>query len=194
MQEWAAGEHLPWHSLPEPLADLIESLHDNGWSVVSSWLEALGPRQPEVLSEEELQAAARPWVALLQAVGSGIKRPRRATCRPPRWNRSPRASGVTDWWIGKGEPGGPHLAGRRTRERAGPRSGAQNQGMLTPLPVPRCSGQPPRTGRPGPGAAAAGEGFEAEAGWFAFARACGPECRAWRCRRTWRRSWPSAGA
>lgn len=150
MREWAAGEHLPWHSLPEPLADLIESLHDNGWSVVSSWLDALGPRQPEVLSEEELQAAARPWVALLQAVGSGTKLTAAGYMPPATVEQVAQASGVTDWWIGKANREDLTWPGRRNPARTLQALGLvrKTKGMLTPTArALRCAGQPPRTGQ-----------------------------------------------
>lgn len=44
MQMWAAGEHLPWHGLPEPLTDLVQDLRGEGWMQVDAWLSALGPR------------------------------------------------------------------------------------------------------------------------------------------------------
>ena len=170
MREWAAGEHLPWHSLPEPLADLIESLHDNGWSVVSSWLEALGPRQPEVLSEEELQAAARPWVALLQAVGSGTKLTAAGYMPPVTVEQVAQASGVTDWWIGKANREDLTWPVAELRESAQALGLVRKtKGMLTPTARARAALDNPRelvdlvlARLP------LGKGFEAEAGWFAL--------------------------
>jgi hypothetical protein len=170
MREWAAGEHLPWHSLPEPIADLIKSLHGNGWSVVNSWLDALGPRQPEVLSEEELQVAARPWVALLQAVGSGTKLTAAGYMPPVTVEQVAKASGVTDWWIGKANREDLTWPVAEIRENAQALGLLRKaKGMLTPTARARVAGDDPRelvslvlARLP------LGKGFEVEAGSFAL--------------------------
>jgi hypothetical protein len=170
MREWAAGEHLPWHGLPEPLADLIKSLHGGGWSVVNGWLETLGPRQPEVLNEDDLQVAARPWMALLQAVGSGAKLTAAGYLPPVTVEQVAQASGVTDWWIGKAnrEDLTPPVAELRENAQA---LGLvrKAKGMLTPAARARAALDNPRelvslvlTRLP------LGKGFEAEAGWLAL--------------------------
>src|SRR5690606_8249674 len=71
MRVWAAGEHLPWHGLPEPLVELITTMRI--WDTVSRWLDVLGPREPQVLDDGDVQRAARPWLAVLEAVGNGVR-------------------------------------------------------------------------------------------------------------------------
>ena len=133
--------------------------------------------------------AARPWMALLQAVGSGIKLTAAGYMPPATVEQVAQASGVTDWWIGK--------ANREdlTWPVAELRENAQALGLVRktrecspPLPVRAALDNP--------------------ANWSAWSwRGCRwgrdsrrrpdgsscsgmrPECRAWRCRRTQRRSW-----
>ncbi len=170
MRVWAAGEHLPWHGLPEPLADLIKSLHGQSWAVVSTWLAALGPRQPESLDDDDIQRAAQPWLAVLQAIGPGTKLTAAGYLPPAVVAQIAHASGVSDWWIGK--------ANREdlTWPVAGLREDAQSlgllrkaKGVLTPTARARAAASDPRALV---GAVLArlpqGKGFEAEAGWFAL--------------------------
>lgn len=100
MRVWAKGEHLPWHGVPEPLADLVQSLRHEGWLPADAWLTAMGPRLTVRLDEEDVRRAARPWLAVLDAVGAGTKLTAAGYLPPVVVGQIARAAGVTDWWIG----------------------------------------------------------------------------------------------
>ena len=170
MRMWAAGEHLPWHSLPEPLTELILNVRGAGWVQVDTWLNALDPRLPQVLNDDDVRCAARPWLAVLDAVGSGVKLTAAGYLPPAMVERIAADAGVTDWWIGK--------ANREdlTWPVADLRSNAQEVGLLrkakgtlAPTARARAVASDPRAlvttvlGR-----MPLGKGFDAEAGWFAL--------------------------
>lgn len=171
MRVWAAGEHLPWHGLPEPLADLVQGLRGGeGWVLADTWMAALGPRLAVELDAEDVRRAARPWLAVLQAVGPGTKLTAAGYLPPVLVEQIAESAGVADWWIGK--------ANREdlTRPVAALRSAAQDvgllrkaKGMLTPTARARAVAQDPFAlvatvlGR-----LPLGKGFQAEAGWFAL--------------------------
>ena len=168
MRVWAAGEHLPWHGLPDPLVDLITSMR--GWGVVSTWLDALGPRQPQGLDDEDAQRAARPWRSVLEAVGPGVKLTTAGYLPPTTVEQIAQASGVSDWWIGKANREDltpPVAAMRETAQAVGLLR--KSKGMLTPTARARNAAG---DARELVGAVLArlplGKGFEAEAGWFAL--------------------------
>ena len=168
MRVWAAGEHLPWHSLPDPLADLIKTQRGTSWNVVTDWLESLGPRTPLALTDAEVQQATRPWLAVLHAVGQGVKLTSAGYLPPATVEQIAQASGVTEWWIGK--------ANREdlTPPVAELREGAQalgllrkSKGVLMPTARAKAAVHEPRAlvevvlaKLP------LGKTFEAEAGWF----------------------------
>jgi hypothetical protein len=170
MRIWAKGEHLPWHGLPEPLADLLRSLHGQGWWEASPWLAALGPRVAVELDEADVARAARPWLALLQAVGTGTRLTAAGYLPPALVEQVAEATGVTDWWIGK--------ANREdlTWPVADLRAQAQQVGLLrkargtlTPTARARAVTDRPRLlvamvlGR-----LPLGKGWQTDAGWFAL--------------------------
>ena len=101
MRLWASGEHLPWHGVPESLADMVQGLRGVGWLQANVWLTALGPRLAVGLDEEDVRRAARPWLAVLDAVGAGAKLTVAGYLPPVVVGQIAQAAGVTDWWIGK---------------------------------------------------------------------------------------------
>ncbi len=170
MRVWAAGEHLPWHGLPEPLADLIGALRGEGWVQVDSWLTALGPRVAVELDDDDVRRAARPWLAVLRSVGTGTKLTAAGYLPPVVVEQIAQEAGVSDWWIGK--------ANREdlTPPVAALRYAAQDVGLLrkakgtlAPTARARAAAEDPRAlvatvlGR-----LPRGTGFQAEAGWFAL--------------------------
>lgn len=170
MRLWARGEHLPWHGLPEPLADMIRALRGEGWVQVDAWLTALGPRLPVELGEEGVRRAARPWLAVLDAVGSGTKLTAAGYLPPVVVEQIARAAGVMDWWIGKSNREDltwPVAALREAAQGMGLLRKAK--GTLTPTARARAAADDPRElvatvlGR-----LPLGKGFQAEAGWFAL--------------------------
>ena len=170
MRVWARGEHLPWHGLPEPLADLITDLRGEGWVQVDAWLRALGPRLPVELGEDDVRRAARPWLAVLDAVGSGTRLTTAGYLPPVVVEQIAEAAGVTDWWIGK--------ANREdlTPPVAALREAAQDVGLLrkakgTLTPTARAraaTGDPHELVATVLGRLPLGRGFQVEAGWFAL--------------------------
>ena len=168
MRLWARGEHLPWHGTPEPLADLLQRLRGQGWVQANAWLTALGPRLPVELDEQDGRRAARPWLAVLDAVGTGTKLTAAGYLPPLVVEQIAQAAGMTDWWIAK--------ANREdlTWPVATLRENAQEVGLLrkakgTLAPTARA-----RAAADHPHELVAkvlerlplGKGFEAEAGWF----------------------------
>jgi hypothetical protein len=170
MRMWAKGEHLPWHGVPEVLADLVQSLRGQGWVQANTWLTALGPRQAVGLDEEDVGRAARPWLAVLDAVGVGTKLTAAGYLPPALVEQIAEATGVLEWWIGK--------ANREdlTWPVATLRDNAQEVGLLrkakgtlAPTARARAAADHPRElvirvleRLP------LGKGFEVEAGWFAL--------------------------
>ena len=168
MRLWATGEHLPWHGLPEPLADMLMALRGEGWVQAYAWLTALGPRLAVPLDEDEVRRAARPWLAVLQAVGSGTKLTAAGYLPPVVVEQIARAAGVTDWWIGNANREDltwPVAALRDKAQEVGLLRKAK--GTLTPTARARAVADDPRRlvtmvlGR-----LPLGKGFEGEAGWF----------------------------
>ncbi len=168
MRTWAAGGHVPWHGLPAPLADLVKRLRGEGWPVADAWLAALGPRTAVALDADDVALAARPWQAVLEAVGAGTTLTAAGYLPPVLVERIARATGVTGWWIGK--------ANREdlTYPVAALRQNAQQLGLLrkakgTLAPTARARAVADRPGQL-VGAVLArlplGKGFEAEAGWL----------------------------
>lgn len=168
MRLWASGEHLPWHGVPEPLADLVQRLRGEGGLVADAWLAALGPRGTVWLDDEDVRRAARPWLAVLDAVGAGTKLTAAGYLPPLLVEQIARTAGITDWWIGK--------ANREdlTWPVAALREAAQDLGLLrkakgtlTPTARVKATANHPRK------LVASvlerlpiGKGFAAEAGWL----------------------------
>ncbi len=168
MRVWAAGEHLPWHGLPGPLVDLITSMRS--WDAVSDWLDALGPRTPQDLDGDDVQRAARPWLAVMEAVGPGVKLTSAGYLPPATVEQIAQASGVSEWWIGKAnrEDLTPPVAElRETAQALGLLR--RSKGMLMPTNlVRRAAGDPQALVGMTLARLPLGKGFEAEAGWFAL--------------------------
>ena len=181
MRLWASGEHLPWHGVPEPLAELVQGLRGPGWLQALDWLASLGPRRPVVLEEEDVRRAAKPWLAVLDAVGSGTRLTSAGYLPPALVEQIAEATGVSEWWIGK--------ANREdlTWPVAFLRENAQALGLLrkakgTLAPTARAR---TATGNPRALVSAVlerlplGKGFDADAGWFVLlavaAGASGPD-------------------
>ncbi len=170
MRVWARGEHLPWHRLPEHLADLVQGLRGEGWVQATTWLTDLGPRLAVGLDEEDVRRAARPWLAVLDAVGPGTKLTTAGYLPPIVVEQIAQAAGVTDWWIGK--------ANREdlTPPVAALREAAQDVGLLrkakgTLTPTTRAravAGDPRELVATVLGRLPLGKEFHAEAGWFAL--------------------------
>jgi len=170
MRVWARGEHLPWHGVPEALADLVKSLHSTGWVQADAWLTALGPRTAVELGEQDVRLTARPWLAVLDAVGSGTTLTAAGYLPPSAVEQIAQAAGVTQWWIGK--------ANREdlTWPVADLRAAAEQVGLLrkakgTVTPTARAravAGHPRELVAAVLGRLPLGRGFEAEAGWLAL--------------------------
>jgi len=170
MRLWARGEHLPWHGVPESLAHLVQSLHGPGWVQVSTWLAGLGPRTEVDLHDHDVRRAAGPWLAVLDAVGTGTRLTAAGNLPPPLVEQIAQATGVTRWWIGK--------ANREdlTWPVADLRANAQQVGLLrkaksTLAPTARAravAGDPRKLVIAVLTRLPLGKGFEAEAGWFAL--------------------------
>ena len=168
MQAWASGEYLPWHGLPEPLVDLMQGLRGEGWAQASDWLTALVSRVAVVLDEEDVRRAARPWSAVLDAVGAGTQLTAAGYLPPVVVEQIARAAGGSDWWIGKAnrEDLTPPVAIlRQNAQQVGLVRKAK--GALTQTARARAVADHPRE------LVATvlkqlplGKGFEAEAGWF----------------------------
>ena len=168
MRTWVRGEHLPWHGLPEPLADLMKRLSHQGWLVANAWLESLGPRLAVDVDEEDVRRAARPWLAVLDGVGTGTRLTGAGYLPPVVVEQIARAAGVSDWWIGKAnrEDLTPPIAAlRRNAQDLGLLR--KSKGAVAPTARARAVADRPRE------LVAAvlqrlplGKGFEADAGWF----------------------------
>ena len=168
MRMWARGEHLPWHGVPEPLADLVQGLRGEGWLVANAWLTALGPRLAVGLDEEGVRRAARPWLAVLDAVGAGTRLTAAGYLSPVVVEQIARGAGVTEWWIGKANREDltwPVAALRQNAQEVGLLRKAK--GALAPTARARAVADRPRE------LVASvlerlplGKGFEAQAGWF----------------------------
>ncbi len=176
MRVWASGEHVAWHGLPEPLADLVQHLRGEGWVQANTWLDALGPRLPVELDDDDVRRAARPWLAVLRAVGPATKLTVAGYLPPVVVERIAQEAGVTDWWIGKANREDltwPVAALRVTAQEVGLLRKAK--GQLAPTARARAVADDPRAlvatvlGR-----LPRGKGFEVDAGWFAvLGRAAG---------------------
>ncbi|MEO7061244.1 MAG: plasmid pRiA4b ORF-3 family protein [Lapillicoccus sp.] len=168
MRVWASGEHLPWHGVPEPLAALVQALRGEGWSQATAWLTALGPRLAVGLDEEDVRRAARPWLAVLNAVGAGTKLTAAGYLSPMVVEQIAHAAGVTDWWIGRAnreDQTWPVAALRQDAQALGLLRKAK--GTLTPTARARAVSDHPRELVTGVlGRLPLGKGFEADAGWF----------------------------
>jgi hypothetical protein len=167
MRAWASGDHLPWRGLPEPLAGLVQRLGGEGWAVATAWLAALEPRLAVELDEDDVRRAARPWLAVLEAVGTRTKLTDAGYLPPAVVERFARATGVTDWWIGKANREDltwPVAALRQNAQHVGLLRKAK--GTMTLTARARAVADRPR------GLVASvlerlplGRGFEADAGW-----------------------------
>ena len=178
MQQWASGTHLPWHSLPEPLVDVIMGVRGPAWSTITQWLDLLTDREPVTLTDEEVEAIIRPIQVLLAAVGDGVKLTAAGYLPPTMVQQIADDTGVSDWWIGK--------ANRedQTYPVAILRESAQDLGLLRKrtgmlLPTSRAKGAMGDARRL-LGAVLErlpiGKRFEAEAGWlFLLAAAAGAD-------------------
>jgi hypothetical protein len=170
MRVWAAGEHLPWHGLPDPLADLLQDLRGEGWMQADTWLEALGPRVPVEFDDDVFRLAAQPWQTILQAVGQGTKLTAAGHLPPVMVEELAQATGVGTWWIGKANREDltwPIAELRESAQQVGLLRKAK--GVLTPTARARAIRNHPRKlvaavlGR-----LPRGKGFEEQSGWFAL--------------------------
>lgn len=168
MRLWARGEHLPWHGVPEPLAEIVQRLHGEGWLQAGSWLTALGRRLAVELDEADVCRAAHPWQAVLDAVGAGTKLTAAGYLPPGVVGQIARTVGVTDWWIGKvtrEDLTWPVGTLRQSAQEVGLLR--KVRGTLTPTARARSIADHPRElvamvlGR-----LPLGKGFDVEAGWF----------------------------
>ncbi len=168
MQVWARGEHLPWHGVPEPLADLVRGLRGGGWVQATTWLNALGPRVPVALDEHDVRRAARPWLAVLDAVGDGVKLSAAGYLPSTVVEEIAQASGVASWWIGKvnrEDLTWPVAALRQHTQDVGLLRKAK--GRLTPTARARSvAGQPADLVAGVLERLPVGTGFDSHAGWF----------------------------
>lgn len=170
MRLWASGEHLPWHALPEPLADQVKALRSEGWVQATEWLAVMRPRVAVALDEDDVGLASRPWLAVLDAVGSGVKLTAAGYLPPALVRQIATESGIRQWWIG--------TANREdhTFPVATLRENAQEVGLLrkvkgTLVPTARAravAGRPRELVGAVLGRMPLGRGFDAEAGWFAL--------------------------
>jgi len=168
MRVWASGEHLPWHGVPEPLAEMVQCLRGEEWLQANAWLTALGPRLAVGLDEGDVRRAARPWLAVLDAVGAGTKLTVAGYLPPVVVGQIAQAAGVTDWWIGKANREDltwPVTTLRQNAQEVGLLRKAK--GTLTLTARARAVADHPRE------LVATvlerlplGKGFEADAGWF----------------------------
>jgi hypothetical protein len=170
MRVWASGEHLPWHALPEPLAVLLRELQGRGWVEANAWLTALGPRVAVGLDEDDVRRAARPWLAVLDAVRPGTKLTAAGYLPPAMVEQIGQASGVMDSWIGKANREDltwPVAALRANAQEVGLLRKAK--GRLTPTARARAvAGHPRQLVAAVLDRLPLGKGFSAEAGWFAL--------------------------
>ena len=90
-----------------------------------AWLTALDPRLPVRLDEEDVRRAARPWLAVLDAVGAGTKLTAAGYLPPVMVEQIAQAAGVTQLVDRQGQSGGPHV-GRSPHSG----HGAQEVGLL----------------------------------------------------------------
>lgn len=170
MRGWVIAAHLPGDGLPEPLSELVQGLHGQGWVQVQSWLSSLGSRQPVDLSNDDVAHASRPWLAVLNAVGSGTKLTAAGYLPPRLVEQIAQASGVMERWIGKARREDltwPVAALREAAQEFGLLR--KSKGTLTPTVRARAVAADPRA------LVAAvlerlplGKGVQAEAGWFAL--------------------------
>jgi hypothetical protein len=170
MRIWARGEHLPWHGVPEALADLVRSLHGPGWVQADTWLTALGSRTAVDLDDHDVRLAARPWQAVLDAVGTGTTLTAAGYLPPALVKQIAQAAGVTEWWIGKANREDltwPVADLRATAQQVGLLRKAK--GSLTPTARARAvAGHPRELVASVLARLPLGKGFDAEAGWFAL--------------------------
>jgi hypothetical protein len=101
MRLWASGKHLPWYGVPAPLADLVQRLRGDGWLIADTWLTVLGPREPVLVDDEQMGRASRPWLALLDAIGSKTTLTAAGYLPPVVAEQIASDAGITDWWLGK---------------------------------------------------------------------------------------------
>ena len=133
-------------------------------------LDVLGPREPQVLDDGDVQRAARPWLAVLEAVGNGVRLTSAGYLPPATVEQIAKAAGVTDWWIGKAnrEDLTPPVADLRENAQA---LGMlrKSKGTLAPTRLATAvSGDPKALVGLALTRLPVGKGFEVEAGWFAL--------------------------
>ncbi|MEO3939305.1 hypothetical protein V3N99_21540 [Dermatophilaceae bacterium Soc4.6] len=134
----------------------------------TTWLTDLGPRLPVPLDEDDVRRAAKPWQAVLDAVGEGTKLTAAGYLPPLMVERIAQAAGVANWWIGKANREDltwPVADLRQPTQDLGLLRKAK--GTLTPTARARTAAHQPRD------LVAAvlerlpiGKGFDAHAGWF----------------------------
>lgn len=168
MRVWASGEHLPWHGVPGPLAELLQALRSEGWSQAIDWLNALGPRVAVELDEDDVRRAARPWLAVLDAVGSGTKLTAAGYLPPALVLQIARTAGVMDGWYGpasREDQTWPVLVLRENAQDVGLLRKAK--GRLSPTARARSvAGRPRELVAKVLERIPLGKGFDADAGWF----------------------------
>lgn len=91
----------PGTESPRRFADLVRRLDGEGGFIAAAWLAALGPRVAVRLDEDDVRRAARPWLAMVDAVGAGAKLTAAGYLPPAVVEQIAEAAGVTSWWIGK---------------------------------------------------------------------------------------------
>jgi len=136
--------------------------------VADAWLTGLGPRVAVDLDEEDLRRAARPWVAVLDAVGAETRLTAAGYLPPVVVGQIAQAAGVTEWWIGKANREDltySVAALRQSAQEVGPLRKAK--GMLGPTARARdVAGRPRELVTSVLERLPLGTGFEAEAGWL----------------------------
>lgn len=168
MRLWASGQHLPWHGMPESLVDLLHKLHGEGWALAMDWLIGLGDRVAVDLSEDDVRLAARPWLAVLDAVGSGTKLTAAGYLPPILVEQIAEATGISTWWIGKvnrEDQTWPVASLRENTQAVGLLR--KSKGVLAPTARARAVSGYPRALVSGVlKRLPLGTGFDEEAGWF----------------------------
>lgn len=170
MRQWAVGEHLPWHGLPQPLVDLIKSLRGPGWEPAYAWMAALGPRHGVSLDDDAVLRAARPWIVVLRAISPQTRLTAAGYLPPAVVRQIADDAGITEKWVGKANREDmvwPVAAMRETAQSLGLLRKAK--GTLTPTARARAvSDNPRKLVATVLARLPLGKGFEVEAGWFAL--------------------------
>jgi len=168
IRTWIRGEHVPWHGVPEPLAELVRGIRGPTWMQATDWLNTLGAREPVTLIDADLHLAARPWRAVLDAVGDGIRLTSAGYLPPAVVEQIAETSGITTWWIGKANREDltyPVAFLRENSQALGLLR--KSRGVLAPTARAKATaGDPHRLVTAVLDRFPVGKGFDAEAGWL----------------------------